>query len=98
MTADSSLLADRVVVVTGDSRGLGTAIAKGCAAAGARGVLAARNAAELGALAAEIEAAGGMALAVPTDVSKLDDLRRPPPPRASRPASTTGSRRFPGSG
>ena len=76
MTADSSLLTNRVVVVTGASRGLGTAIAKGCADAGARVVLAARNAAELEALAAQIEAAGGTALAVPTDVSKLDDLRR----------------------
>ena len=72
----SGLLAHRVVIVTGASRGLGTAIAKGCADAGARVVLAARNAAELGALAAQIEAAGGTALAVPTDVSKLDDLRR----------------------
>ena len=76
MTDAPSALANRVVVVTGASRGLGTAIAKGCADAGARVVLAARNAAELGMLAAQIEAAGGTALAVPTDVSKLDDLRR----------------------
>lgn len=72
----SGLLADRVVIVTGASRGLGTAIAKGCADAGARVVLAARNADELGALAAQIEVAGGTALAVPTDVARLDDLRR----------------------
>ena len=76
MTDAPSALANRVVVVTGASRGLGTAIAKGCADAGARVVLAARNAAELGMLAAQIEAAGGTALAVPTDVARLDDLRR----------------------
>ena len=76
MTDAPSALANRVVVVTGASRGLGTAIAKGCADAGARVVLAARNAAELGALAAQIEAAGSEALAVPTDVARLDDLRR----------------------
>ena len=76
MTDAPSALANRVVIVTGASRGLGTAIAKGCADAGARVVLAARNAAELGALAAQIEAAGSEALAVPTDVARLDDLRR----------------------
>ena len=76
MTDAPSALANRVVVVTGASRGLGTAIAKGCADAGARVVLAARNAAELGMLAAQIEAAGGTARAVPTDVARLDDLRR----------------------
>jgi glucose 1-dehydrogenase len=76
MTDAPSALANRVVIVTGASRGLGTAIAKGCADAGARVVLAARNAAELGMLAAQIEAAGGTALAVPTDVARLDDLRR----------------------
>jgi glucose 1-dehydrogenase len=69
-------LASRVVIVTGAARGLGRAIATGCAAAGAKVVLADREAAEAEAVATEMRAAGGEALAVPTDVSKLDDLRR----------------------
>ena len=40
-------LASRVVIVTGAARGLGRAIAKGCAAAGAKVVLADREAAEV---------------------------------------------------
>jgi NAD(P)-dependent dehydrogenase (short-subunit alcohol dehydrogenase family) len=69
-------LASRVVIVTGAARGLGRAIATGCAAAGAKVVLADREAAEAEAVATELRAAGGEALAVPTDVSRLDDLRR----------------------
>jgi NAD(P)-dependent dehydrogenase (short-subunit alcohol dehydrogenase family) len=69
-------LADRVVIVTGAARGLGRAIATGCAAAAARVVLADREAAEAEALAGEIAASGGTAFAVPTDVARLDDLQR----------------------
>lgn len=69
-------LADRVVIVTGAARGLGRAIAGGCAAAGGRVVLADREAAEAEAMAAEIAGGGGMAVAVPTDVSRLDELQR----------------------
>lgn len=75
MTAGVSL-ADRVVIVTGAARGLGRAIARGCAVAGADVVLADRETAEMEAIAAEIMAAGGEALAVPTDVSRLADLER----------------------
>jgi len=70
------LLADRVVIVTGAARGLGKAIAQGCAAAGAKVVLADREAKEAEATAATIAAAGGEALSVPTDVARLDDLER----------------------
>jgi len=66
----------RVVIVTGAARGLGLAIARGCAAAGALVVLADREAAEAEAAAAGIVAAGGAAFAVRTDVSRLDDLQR----------------------
>jgi NAD(P)-dependent dehydrogenase (short-subunit alcohol dehydrogenase family) len=69
-------LENRVVIVTGAARGLGRAIARGCGAAGARVVLADREAAENDALAAEIVAASGIAVAVATDVSRMTDLER----------------------
>jgi glucose 1-dehydrogenase len=69
-------LANRVVIVTGAARGLGRAIAIRSAEAGARVVLADREAAEGEAVAGEIVAAGGVAVAVATDVSRLADLDR----------------------
>ena len=57
------------VVVTGASAGLGRAIAKQFEKRGAQVVLLARGRQGLDAAAAEIEEAGGKALAVPTDVS-----------------------------
>jgi NAD(P)-dependent dehydrogenase (short-subunit alcohol dehydrogenase family) len=58
----------RVAVVTGASAGIGRAVARGLAEAGARVVVAARREAQLAALVKEIEVAGGEALAVPCDV------------------------------
>lgn len=62
-------LADRVVIVTGASSGIGEATALELAAAGARVVLAARRGDRLERLAAAIRDAGGDALAVSTDVT-----------------------------
>lgn len=62
-------LAGRVAIVTGASSGIGWEVARALAGAGARTVLAARSAERLADLAKEIEAAGGSALAVPTDVT-----------------------------
>jgi NADP-dependent 3-hydroxy acid dehydrogenase YdfG len=62
-------LADRVVAITGASSGIGEATALALAAAGAKVALAARRAERLEEIVARIEAAGGEALALPTDVA-----------------------------
>lgn len=62
-------IADSVVVITGASSGIARATATAFAARGASVVLAARTAASLEEAAAECRAAGGRALAVPTDVT-----------------------------
>lgn len=68
-------LTGRVAIVTGASRGIGAASARALAAAGAAVVLAARSEAALSALADEIGAGGGRALAVPTDVGDPASVR-----------------------
>lgn len=62
-------LRDRVAVITGASTGIGRSVALAYASEGAKVVLAARSATKLGAVAEEIAAAGGEALACPTDVT-----------------------------
>lgn len=62
-------LKDQVIVITGASSGIGLATARLAARRGARVVMAARNADDLHAAAAEIRANGGQVLAVPTDVA-----------------------------
>ena len=62
-------VSEQVVVITGASSGIGRATALAFAAEGARVVCAARSTKDLETLAAEIEAAGGSAVAVPTDVA-----------------------------
>jgi NADP-dependent 3-hydroxy acid dehydrogenase YdfG len=62
-------IAGLVVIVTGASSGIGEATAREFARAGASVVLAARRVERLEQLAAEIRAAGGRALAVPTDLT-----------------------------
>lgn len=62
-------------IVTGASGAIGRALAIELVKGGARVALAARNTDKLDALASELKAAGGDAIAVPTDVTKDDDRR-----------------------
>lgn len=67
-------LKDRVVVITGASSGIGMELARRFSSMGNSVVLAARRGAILTALAQELEAAGGRAIAVPTDVTVRADV------------------------
>lgn len=65
---------DRVAVVTGAASGIGRAIADRCAEEGMKVVLADINKEGLASAVDELEATGATVLAVPTDVSKADDI------------------------
>jgi len=67
-------LEGRVAIITGSSRGIGLAIAKGYAREGARVVLTSRNAASLAGPSAELKAVGAQVLALQSDVSNPQDV------------------------
>src|SRR5438105_12793555 len=77
-TADTTtpLLAGKVAIITGASRGIGATTARAFAASGASVVLAARDETSLRTAADEIASAGGRALAVPTDVTNPRSVER----------------------
>jgi NAD(P)-dependent dehydrogenase (short-subunit alcohol dehydrogenase family) len=73
----SPSLEGKVALVTGASRGIGAAVARAFASAGAAAVVvAARDGSALDALVGELQAAGAEALAVPTDVADADAIAR----------------------
>ena len=70
-------LKDKVAVVTGASKGIGAAIAEKLASEGAKVVVNyARDKAGAEKVVNNIQAAGGEAIAVQADVSRLDDIRK----------------------
>ena len=59
--APADLLRDRIILITGANRGIGAALAKGCATLGARVILQGRDAAALDRVRDDILASGGQA-------------------------------------
>lgn len=66
----------KVIVITGASSGMGEATARDLAAKGAKVALGARRTERLDTIVKDITEAGGEAVAVATDVTKLEDLRK----------------------
>jgi NADP-dependent 3-hydroxy acid dehydrogenase YdfG len=69
-------ISGKVVVITGASSGLGEATARHLSARGASVVLGARRADRLKSLADELIASGAKALALETDVTRFDQVKR----------------------
>jgi 3-oxoacyl-[acyl-carrier protein] reductase len=67
-------LQEKVVLVTGASKGLGKAIAEAFAAEGSRVALTARNQQELEQIVQEIQQRGGQAIALAADLTNTDDV------------------------
>lgn len=74
--AAMTTLADRVIIITGASSGIGEATARAVGARGACVVLAARRVERLKELASEIERSGGRAVPVACDVSDRAQVSR----------------------
>jgi len=68
-------LRGKVAIITGSSRGLGLASAKGLAEHGARVVISGRKADACEAAVAEIRATGGEAIAVPCNISRKEEVQ-----------------------
>ena len=72
---DDLPMRDQVALIAGASKGIGAATAEAFAAAGAAVVLGARDTAALESVAKRIEASGGKATAVRTDVTDAESMR-----------------------
>ena len=69
-------LQGKVAVITGGTKGIGFAIAKAYAKAGANVVVASRTAKDCETAAKELEKLGVQALGIPTDVSKISEIEK----------------------
>src|SRR5689334_1627661 len=69
-----STIADKVVVITGASSGIGESTARLLARAGAKVVLGARRMDRIDAIVKDLTAKGGSAFGVKTDVTKRRDV------------------------
>ena len=67
-------LTDKVAIVTGSTKGIGQAIAKGLAEHGAKVVITSRKAEQCVKIADEIIQTGGTAIAVPCNISRKKDM------------------------
>ncbi|HEX7874790.1 MAG TPA: SDR family NAD(P)-dependent oxidoreductase [Sphingobium sp.] len=74
--AEAGVLAGRLALVTGASRGIGAATARALAAAGAHVLLVARTSGALEAVEEEIHAAGGSATIAPLDLTDGESIGR----------------------
>jgi len=68
-------LTDKVVVITGSTKGIGRAMAEQMAKAGAKVVVSSRKAEPCDEVAAAINAAGGEAIAIPCHIGHKDQLQ-----------------------
>lgn len=68
-------LQNKTILITGASSGIGKAMALRAAKDGATVVLAARTADKLESVAQEVTVLGGTPIVVPTDVTKIEDIR-----------------------